>query len=251
MSAARTTSLLAAIIISVSCLVSCAKIIAATQSPYRITAWRAPASAPGAQCAARCLSRFQSCQNGVAAADRCNGAAADCMNSCPGVTQAEAPAESPFNDLVARKTCDQNLSEPKYCFVMDFADTTQWGVVYQPDYSAAQGQPASGPPATFKEGQAVLARYKGDKFWFAARVRAIEGSAVAIIYLDGSTEILRAQHVKPFDWNVGTAIECNWKRKGKYYAGKITAVSGQTGVHVNYDDGDQEDTDIAECRSRG
>ena len=63
-------------------------------------------------------------------------------------------------------------------------------------------------------------------------------------------EIVRAEHVRPFDWKVGTAVECEWKRKGAYFAGKIAAVKGQTGVHIAYADGDREDTDIALCRSR-
>ena len=90
--------------------------------------------------------------------------------------------------------------------------------------------------------------------WVRAQIGAAEKRAeksLADRNFDGfAQEILRAQHVRPFDWNVGTAVECNWKRKGKYFPGKITTVSGATDVHIAYDDGDREDTNIALCRSR-
>lgn len=98
-------------------------------------------------------------------------------------------------------------------------------------------------------GELVLANYRGSGAWFAGRVAGRSGDSVTIAYLDGDRETVSANSVKPFDWQVGTRVDCNWKRKGKFYPGQITSMNGQN-VHIAYDDGDQEDTTIALCRSR-
>ena len=43
--------------------------------------------------------------------------------------------------------------------------------------------------------------------------------------------------------NVGTAVEANWKGKGKYYKGKIAQIDGEK-IYIHYDDGDKEWTTL-------
>lgn len=119
-----------------------------------------------------------------------------------------------------------------------------------PAPAGAAAAPAAEPAPAIAVGQPVLARFRNGPFWFAGRAKTVTGDTVAVAYLDGSDELLPAAAVRRFDWGVGTRVECNWKRRGGYYAGRITAVNGQTGALVAYDDGDKEVTDIAHCRSR-
>jgi hypothetical protein len=56
--------------------------------------------------------------------------------------------------------------------------------------------------------------------------------------------------VRQFDWRVGTRLECNWKRRGAFYPGRIVAVDGQAGAQIAYDDGDRENINIGFCRTR-
>ena len=118
----------------------------------------------------------------------------------------------------------------------------------QPASSAAA--PAAAEPApAIAVGQPVLARFRGGKFWFAGRVESIGGGTVAVAYLDGSREQLAAANVRPFDWGVGTRVECNWRGQG-FYAGTIVATDGQTRANIAYEDGTREPIDIAFCRTR-
>jgi hypothetical protein len=49
---------------------------------------------------------------------------------------------------------------------------------------------------------------------------------------------------------VGSRVSCNWKDYGTYYNGRVTRKSGNS-VHIKYDDGDEEDTNISKCRLAG
>jgi hypothetical protein len=116
------------------------------------------------------------------------------------------------------------------------------------DGGGSTGPTTPGAGSSLSVGQRVIAQYKGGKFWFVGRVASIEGGQIGIAYLDGDSAAVPASAVMPFDWGVGTAISCNWKRSNKWYTGKITAIDGDN-IHMSYDDGDQEDTSIAYCRT--
>lgn len=107
----------------------------------------------------------------------------------------------------------------------------------------------SGGGGSFNTGDRVTANNRGKGYWFVGLVSAVEPSGnVAIAYLDGEKEVVSPGNVRAFDWNVGTVVACNWKRSGKWFRGKIASLSGDA-VHISYDDGDQEDTTLAFCRT--
>ena len=108
------------------------------------------------------------------------------------------------------------------------------------------GSASSGP---VNPGDRVVAHFRGGGFWFAGRVDTVQGGMVTVTYLDGDHETLPESQVRPFSWGPGTQVDCNWKRGGKFYPGQITSLQGDT-AHISYNDGDQEDTSVAFCRTR-
>lgn len=100
-----------------------------------------------------------------------------------------------------------------------------------------------------KIGDWVLGNYQGNNYWFAGVISEIGRGQVTIRYDDGDVEVVSSDHVKPYDWQVGTGVECNFRSAGKWYPGKITGLNG-TNLAVAYDDGDKEQTKTGLCRSR-
>lgn len=90
----------------------------------------------------------------------------------------------------------------------------------------------------------------GDGLWYPATITGKVGSQTSVAFDDGDKATLSASRIRPIDWAVGTKVQCNWLGRGRYYSGTITAMSSSAAVHINYDDGDQEDTTIGRCRSR-
>ena len=102
-----------------------------------------------------------------------------------------------------------------------------------------------------KSGDWVLARWKGDQYWFPGVVESRAGDHVTIAYDDGTRETLPTHLLRAYDWKVGSRVSCQWQGGTEWYAGKITAMShdGVT-IHVAYDDGDREQTRTGSCRSQ-
>jgi hypothetical protein len=105
------------------------------------------------------------------------------------------------------------------------------------------------PGAAYAPGELVLGQFRGGPFWFPARAETSDGASVALAYLDGDRETLPAGAVRRFDWQVGTRVECNWQRRGKFFPGTIAQLAGDQ-AHIQYDDGDQETLMIGFCRTR-
>jgi hypothetical protein len=61
-------------------------------------------------------------------------------------------------------------------------------------------------------------------------------------WLEKSTLLIRAEDIKP-----GDRVYSNLKNKGKYYPGIEPRRSGKR-IYINYDGGDQEDTNISFVR---
>jgi len=88
-----------------------------------------------------------------------------------------------------------------------------------------------------------------DGYWYPATVVKAEAGVYFVAFDDGDSASVNESGIRAIDWRIGTYIQCNWKRKGAYYPGRITAMIGES-IHVSYDDGDEEDTSIGMCRSR-
>lgn len=105
--------------------------------------------------------------------------------------------------------------------------------------SAAQAQTA---------GDWVLARYKNGQYWFPGVIQSLSGDRLTIQYDDGDRETLNLASVRPYNWVIGSRVQCNFRGAGTWFAGKITALSGAS-LSVAYDDGDRENTKTGRCRS--
>lgn len=107
---------------------------------------------------------------------------------------------------------------------------------------------ASGASAQTK-GDWVLGNYKGAGYWFPGVIDSISGGKVTIRYDDGDRETVAISKVRPYDWMIGTRVECNYKGAGQWYAGKISSLAGER-IGIAYDDGDKETTKTGRCRTQ-
>ena len=100
-------------------------------------------------------------------------------------------------------------------------------------------------------GDWVLGQWKGGAYWFPGVVQERSGDKVTIQYDDGTSETVPLKRIKPYDWKLGSRVECQWSGGDAWYAGKITGMSKDgTEIDVAYDDGDRERIATGGCRSR-
>lgn len=106
------------------------------------------------------------------------------------------------------------------------------------------------PLSAHKAGDRVLGKLNDGPYWFAAKVTAVEGDKISLEYGDGAKETTTSEKLLEIGTiRAGTAVQCNWKGKGSYYNGWVTAISGEK-VSVRYVDGDKEKTTLDKCRLR-
>lgn len=98
-------------------------------------------------------------------------------------------------------------------------------------------------------GDWVLGNYKNSGYWFAGVISKVNGDKITIKYDDGDLETVYPNAIRPYNWAVGTRVECNYQGAGDWYAGKITALNIER-LSIAYDDGDKENTKTGMCRSR-
>jgi hypothetical protein len=98
-------------------------------------------------------------------------------------------------------------------------------------------------------GEWVLAQWNGGAQWFPGVVQSRNGDMVKIRYDDGTFETRPINQTRPYNWHVGTKLECRFT-DGQWYGATITAASsdGLT-IDVLYDDGDRQHTQTGRCRS--
>ncbi|NLD14881.1 MAG: hypothetical protein GX665_07290 [Gammaproteobacteria bacterium] len=110
---------------------------------------------------------------------------------------------------------------------------------------------ASSTALAYQDGDWVLARWKSGEYWFPGVVKNQSGSQLTIAYDDGTREKLSRDKVRPYNWKVGSRVECRWQNGDDWYAGKITKIARDgVAISIAYDDGDREDTSTGACRSK-
>ena len=98
------------------------------------------------------------------------------------------------------------------------------------------------------EGDRVLAVWQADGYWYPGEVDYVDGQGIHIAFDDDDESVVSRNQVRRVDWRVGKRIQCDWKRQGKYYAGRIIAMRGEN-IEFLYDDGYKEQITISVCRS--
>ena len=102
-----------------------------------------------------------------------------------------------------------------------------------------------------QSGDWVLARWQGGAYWFPGVVESRSATAVTVAFDDGTRETLATTMLRPYDWRVGSRVQCRWKGGTEWYAGAITAMSSDgVTIDVRYDDGDREQTRTGACRAQ-
>ena len=102
-------------------------------------------------------------------------------------------------------------------------------------------------------GEVVLAFYKGGSWLYPATVRSVSGKWVTVDWDTGTTSVVDAIYIGPFDWGVGSNIFCKWPVDGKFYPARITRM-GDDGRSLNIvwtDDNTAARTTTGKCRSAG
>lgn len=103
--------------------------------------------------------------------------------------------------------------------------------------------------AAFNPGDWVLGQWQGGIYYYPGVVAQVQGDLITIQYDDGDVDTRPWNQVKPYDWRVGSRVECNWQSGGTWYPGAITQL-GTVNLSIAYDDGDFENTRVSLCRSR-
>ena len=98
-------------------------------------------------------------------------------------------------------------------------------------------------------GDWVLGKYKGGAYWYPGVIQSVAGGQITIAYDDGDRETLPVSATRPYDWAIGSRVECNFQNAGKWYPGQISSLGGAS-LGIAYDDGDRETTRTGRCRSR-
>lgn len=98
-------------------------------------------------------------------------------------------------------------------------------------------------------GDWILGNYQGAGYWFPGVIEEIDGDDITIRYDDNDRETVGLNRVRPYDWMIGTEVECNYKGQGDWYSGTISSLAGER-IGIAYDDGDTETTTTGRCRSR-
>ena len=109
----------------------------------------------------------------------------------------------------------------------------------------------SSAPQPLAQGDWVLAHWQDDDpYFYPGVVNARDGDTFDIQYDDGDRNTRNATEVRPFDWDVGTVLECRWHDE-QWYPARITQMSpNRYDIRVAYDDGDKGEINTSRCRSQ-
>ncbi|MEO7454150.1 MAG: hypothetical protein ABIV13_05240 [Fimbriimonadales bacterium] len=100
----------------------------------------------------------------------------------------------------------------------------------------------------FNVGDRVLAMWPVEmEWWYPGTVVAIDGDFFDICYDDGQRARLAEVQLRQLSIGVGNKVYCQWKGGDQYYPGKVTRATKEA-VHVQYDDGDAEDSIVGMIR---
>lgn len=100
-------------------------------------------------------------------------------------------------------------------------------------------------------GDWVLSPWQDSSMDFPGVIVARGGDSVTIRFDDGTRETRHVSEVRPFDWQRGSRIACQWS-DGEWYKATIQRIDsdGYT-MQIRYDDdGTVENTNTGKCRSR-
>jgi Domain of unknown function (DUF4537) len=103
-------------------------------------------------------------------------------------------------------------------------------------------------PDAKEVGCRVFGRWSVDGYWYPGTVKEIKDGKYLVRFDDKDKAWLSDDEVAGYQPTFGDRVEGDWLGKGKFYSGKITKRNGEK-IHIEYDDGDYEDTTISYLRA--
>eukprot|EP01038_Epipyxis_sp_PR26KG_P006096 gene6096-8400_t len=113
------------------------------------------------------------------------------------------------------------------------------------DYDTDQVEPSN---SEYLLGDPVEANYRESGTWYGGIISEVIGYGVySVKYDDGETEnhvdahcIRRSNEIAIKKYEVGCKVEANYKKRGKWFAGKIIKINNNNTYDIEYNDGDKE-----------
>jgi hypothetical protein len=97
-------------------------------------------------------------------------------------------------------------------------------------------------PPDLAEGARVLACCP-DLYWYPGVILSREGERIHVLFDDGSQGLATPDQVRELELGEGEAVSCRFKGGPEFFPGTITWRRGEW-VHIQYDDGDDEETSL-------
>ena len=101
----------------------------------------------------------------------------------------------------------------------------------------------------WKQGERCFARSKADGCYYAAAIQQEVAPEFQVKFDTGEEAWVDATDLASAELPVGTRVQARWKSGSVYFHGKVMQKTAD-GVHVHYDDGDQEWTTLNMLRIR-
>jgi hypothetical protein len=112
------------------------------------------------------------------------------------------------------------------------------------------GLPPSLTRRTWQVGDRLLAWWAPDSLWYPATVRIAEVERFHVEYDDAETAWLLPDQLMLLEIGEGSRVECRWQAGEAYYPGTVDRQDGPR-IHLRYDDGDEEWTEMRLLRVVG
>ena len=103
--------------------------------------------------------------------------------------------------------------------------------------------------AAQQPGDWVLSQWRGSSQYFPGVIQSRHGDLLNIRFDDGTVDAVPVNRVRPYNWQVGSRVECRWT-DGSWYGAVITRMGNDgSSIQVRYDDGEVQNTATGRCRS--
>jgi len=100
----------------------------------------------------------------------------------------------------------------------------------------------------YKSGDAVLARYAADNYFYYGTIEYVGDQSLTILYYDGTKEEVQKKDICLLDYAVqNLKAEANWQNKGSYYGCSITGCHAGK-FTVKYEDNSTEEVGADQLR---
>jgi len=91
----------------------------------------------------------------------------------------------------------------------------------------------------YATGEKVLARKKGDRYWYPATIAEIGEGRHRVAFEQGGDEWVSEKNINQRSLQAGDRVMCRWKGGANFYTGTVVKFD-EARSFIKYDDGDEE-----------